>query len=247
VLDESTLSCDRLTRDYWLYQRKRGHRFSSDDVITAWAALQVVASPQRVLDLGCGIGSVLLHLAWCVSDASFVGIEAQDISFELLLRNIDHNHAGDRVTVHHGDLRDENVIAQVGTGFDLVTGTPPYFPLSTSVEAMDSQRAYARIEFRGGVEAYIATARRVMTPTGVVVLCGDSDAEIRVVEEAARQGLSMVRRWVVVPREGERPLFTVWALGMRAAVLESHTLTLRGPNGERTEDALRMRTFSGID
>ena len=33
------LSLDRLTADVSVFQRKKGHRFSSDDVITAWVAM----------------------------------------------------------------------------------------------------------------------------------------------------------------------------------------------------------------
>jgi tRNA1(Val) A37 N6-methylase TrmN6 len=65
-LSHDDLSLDRLTADVSVFQRKKGHRFSSDDVITAWVAMQVCSAPERVLDLGCGLGSVLLHLAWSV-------------------------------------------------------------------------------------------------------------------------------------------------------------------------------------
>jgi tRNA1(Val) A37 N6-methylase TrmN6 len=58
--------------------------------------------------------------------------------------------------------------------FDLITGTPLYFPPSAALEALDTQRAYARIEYRGGIEAYVATAARVLASGGTIVLCGDA-------------------------------------------------------------------------
>ena len=42
-LSPDELSLDRLTADVSVFQRKKGHRFSSDDVITAWVAMQVPA------------------------------------------------------------------------------------------------------------------------------------------------------------------------------------------------------------
>jgi tRNA1(Val) A37 N6-methylase TrmN6 len=242
--DPTTL--DRLTRDFWLYQRKRGHRFSSDDLVTAWAALQAKPHPRRVLDLGCGIGSVLLHIAWSVPDATLVGVEAQAISFALLTRNLEHNHVEGRVVVHHGDLRDAGVIARLGEGFDLVTGTPPYFPPSAALDAIDMQRAYARVEYRGGVEAYIATAARVMARDGTLVLCGDADAEARVDRAVGDVGLCRVARWRVVPRAGEPALFAVWAMRFVEEHVEDRTLTLRDAHGARTADAKMLRAFSGI-
>ena len=53
-----------LVREWSIYQLKRGHRFSSDDLLTAWMATEVAPDAMLQLDLGAGIGSVgLLSLA----------------------------------------------------------------------------------------------------------------------------------------------------------------------------------------
>ena len=247
MIADDDLSLDALTVGVEVFQRKTGHRFSSDDVTTAWVGVEVCPRPARVLDLGCGLGSVLLHLAWSIPEAVLVGIEAQAISFALASRNVSHNRLADRVTVHHGDLRDAALLASVGAPFDLVTGTPPYFPPSNATVAIDEQRAYARIEYRGGIEAYIEAASKVLAPDGWFVVCGDSDASERIEVAAAMFGLTLRRSYIVIPRAGRPPLFSVWALqhGDTASVVEA-TLTLRDHLGERTADAKRLRAFSGF-
>jgi tRNA1(Val) A37 N6-methylase TrmN6 len=65
---------ERLTRDVWLVQRANGHRFSLDDVVTAFVAARAALEAPRILDLGCGTGSVLLHLAWTHPRAMLVGV-----------------------------------------------------------------------------------------------------------------------------------------------------------------------------
>ncbi len=59
-------------------------------MMTAMVALEearVCAMPQpRVLDLGCGIGSVLCMLAWGLPAAQCVGVEAQPASVVRALR-----------------------------------------------------------------------------------------------------------------------------------------------------------------
>ncbi len=241
------LTDDALTRDFRILQRAKGHRFSSDDLATAYVAWHARPTARRVLDLGCGIGSVLMHLAWKMEAASFVGIEAQDVSYALLLRNIERAHIGERARVHHGDLRDAAMIEKLGKDFDLVTGTPPYFPPGAASDAMDAQRAHARIEYRGGVEAYLATAAKVLAADGTVVMCGDARAEHRVEKGAADAGLTVHARCTVIPREHENPLFAIWTLGRESRALVSSSMTLRDAKGERTEDARNLRTFSGLE
>jgi len=242
------LTDDLLTREVRVWQRKKGHRFSSDDVATAYVAWRARPDAKRHLDLGCGLGSVLLHLAWTCPDLVSVGIEAQAESFALLERNVARNGFGGRVSVRQGDLRDPALLEAVGVGFDLVTGTPPYFPPGTALDADDRQRTFARMENRGGVEAYMAAAARVVSGDGVVVLCGDSDADARVMAAEGATGLFVTERVDVLPKFGKPCLFSVWTL-RRAARTASITVTsmlLRDGEGQPAEGAHRLRAFSGF-
>ena len=234
---------DRLTRDVTLVQRKKGHRFSSDDVITAFVAAHTAPEAARVLDLGCGIGSVLLHLAWSLPQATLVGVEAQEISYSLLCENIRRNDLGARVTAHHGDIRDGT--RHLGL-FPLITGTPPYFPPDTSVEAVDPQRAYARIEFRGGIEAYVHAGAEALAPDGALVLCGDARTDGRLRSAALEVGLHVVAKTSVVAHAPKPPLFAVWTLRWTAAPEVESTFTLRDEAGRTTPDGARLRAFSGF-
>jgi tRNA1(Val) A37 N6-methylase TrmN6 len=240
------LTDDRLTRDYRVFQRAKGHRFSSDDVATAWVAWNAASSSRRVIDLGCGLGSVLLHLAWKLPEATLVGVEAQAISFELLRRNVTRNQLDERITIHHGDLRDATTLAAAGAGFDLVTGTPPYFPPDTAVDAMDEQRAYARIEYRGGVEDYLAAGGKLLAEAGVMVLCGDARAGDRVERGAAAAALAIGARCDVIPHVGRPALFSIWTLARRVGPRAISTLTIRDADGKRTDEALALSAFSGF-
>lgn len=247
--EDGEFTLDVLTAGVRVYQRAKGHRFSSDDLVTAWVATQACPQPRTVCDLGCGLGSVLLHLAWSIPGAHLTGIEAQDESFALLERNVALNGLEHRITRHHGDLRDDAVIAGLRGPFDLVTGTPPYFPPGTAPAADDRQRAYARIEYRGGIEDYVATARRIVADDGWFVVCGDADSEPRLAAAAAAHRFTVVGTHVVLPREGRPPLFTVWALRPTTADAPhwlDRTYTLRDARGERTADAKALRAFSGL-
>jgi tRNA1Val (adenine37-N6)-methyltransferase len=247
MVDLGPLTDDALTRDFRIWQRAKGHRFSADDLATAYVAWHARPSAAHVLDLGCGIGSVLLFLAWKLPEARLVGVEAQSVSFALLEKNIERAGVTGRVRVHHGDLRDPEVVDALGTGFDLVTGTPPYFPPGTAEPASDEQRAYARIEYRGGVEAYLATAGRVVAEEGTVVVCSAARVNERVARGAEDAKLHVHARCDVIPREGEPALFAIWTLGRRPRELATSSMTLRDAAGGRTAEARALRAFSGLD
>jgi len=227
------LTDDLLTRDVRVYQRQKGHRFSSDDVATAYVAHQTRPTARRVLDLGCGLGSVLLLLAWKMRDAELWGVEAQAMSFELLQRNVARSGYAPRVHIQHGDLRDAELLAGFGGTFELISGTPPYFPPDAALDAEDEQRAYARIEYRGGVEAYIGAAAPLLSPSGALVLCGDARVGERTTLASRAAGLSLHARCDVVARAGSLPLFSVWTLGRDvSADCPVSTLTLRSAGAE---------------
>ncbi len=245
--DADELTSDAITASFRLLQRRRGHRFSVDDLATAWEAARAAPpDTESFLDMGCGVGSVLLMTAWRLPAARGFGIEAQDVSFELARRNVNENRLGDRVTVLHGDLRDVTRDWRHGA-CALVTGTPPYLPLGTASASPDPQRAAARIELRGGVEDYLAAAARVVSTEGVVVLCADGRAPERVVRGASAASLTPVRRLDVVPKAGRSPLFSVWTCARASrGALDHAELVMRDERGERTEASREMRRAFGL-
>jgi tRNA1(Val) A37 N6-methylase TrmN6 len=245
-LDSNSLTSDAVTGSFRLLQRRRGHRFSVDDLATAWEAARAAPDARSFVDLGCGVGAVLLMVAWRLPTARGLGIEAQDVSFALARRNVDENGLEARVALLHDDLR--HAVLDLPPSFELVTGTPPYLPLGTAIASPDPQRAAARIELRGGVEDYLAAAARVLAPGGAVVVCSDGRAPERVVRGARAAHLAPVRRLDIVPRAGARtPLFAVWTCAHIAPpTLEHEVIVLRDERGERTPASTAMRRFFGL-
>src|SRR5205085_2669278 len=90
---------------YSIFQYSHGHRFSTDDVLTAWCATQWAPRVERAADLGSGIGSVALIVAWRLPGARMVTVEAQAGSVRLARKSVRYNGLDHRFTIHHGDLR----------------------------------------------------------------------------------------------------------------------------------------------
>jgi tRNA1Val (adenine37-N6)-methyltransferase len=241
-----------LAGDFRILQRVDGHRWSADDLVTAWYAAEAVASapPRRVVDLGCGIGTVLLFVAWYFPSASVSGVEAQEISAGLARRSLVWNGVDDRCAVHLGDLRDPTLAERFG-GVDLVTGTPPYMPVGTGVESSRVQCGPCRFEWRGGVEEYALSASRLLAPGAPFVGCCAARQRSRVTEGAARAGL-VIERWRdVVPRDGKEALFSVYVMrkpisGADQLVRDEPPLVLRDKDGRFTNAFNEVRRAMGM-
>lgn len=201
------LTIDALTGGWQIAQRKKGHRHSTDDLLTGWYAVEVAPGSQRLLDLGSGIGGVGLIALWRSPGATLVAIEAQEVSFALLEGNIARNGLTDRVRAIHGDLRD----VRLGETFDLVTGSPPYWDVSWGVVPADSQKAHARFELRGDIRDYAKSARAHLAEHGWFVLCFPSVQRPRAEAAFAEANLALLRSRDVIPRAGAAPLFTLFA------------------------------------
>jgi tRNA1(Val) A37 N6-methylase TrmN6 len=203
----SELERVRLTRSRHLWQRKRGHRTGTDDVLCAWAAARARPEARRALELGAGQGAVSLILTEVLPDLHVTAIEAQVISFELLERNVRENDLGDRYDLHCGDLR-RLPIAE--GAFELAFGTPPFMPMGSGTLPQDAQRAAARFEMRGGVEAYCQAAARALVSGGVLVLVMDAAQPERHERALEDSGLVLAEVTEVVPLEGRPPTYLLY-------------------------------------
>lgn len=211
---EAGETLDAISGHFRIFQLANGHRFSTDDVLTAWYATSWCPTASKVLELGSGIGTVGLITAWRLPGATFVTVEAQQESVRLARKSIQWNGLQDRFTVREGDFRESAVLGD-NEKFDLILGSPPYFPLGTGIEGDHPQKIACRFETRGDISDYCAVAARHLSPGGwffCVFPVAPPEQEQRVRTAAQNAGLSIVRFRKVILREPERPLLGLFAL-----------------------------------
>lgn len=244
------LTIDALTggpAGWTIAQRKRGHRHSTDDLMTGWYAVEVVPDARRILDLGSGIGGVGLIALWRSPHATLLAIEAQEVSYGLLLGNVERNALTGRVQTIQGDLRD----VRLPDRFDLVTGSPPYWDVSEGVVPADSQKAHARFELRGDVRDYARAARAALADGGRFVFCFPTVQRARAEAACEAADLRVIRSRDVVPREGVQPLFTLFACRRAEDGDEPHARepvhVVRDASGEPTAMHRAVRASLGFE
>ncbi len=251
---------DKLVDDWSFWQRKGGHRTSTDDLLTAWAAAENAAPcVARYLDLGCGIGSVLLQTVYAVRPRETFGIEAQAQSAVMARRSVSelpegaptlHGAPASRtagaavIDIRHGDIRDfgPDQLSQ----FELITGSPPYLPEGTGVVSPDPQRAACRFELRGGIEEYCLAASRLLAPGGGFYVVFQTQWDERVLAAGAAAGLHLRWRADVRTRvDRPAPFLTVYGFRREPGECTEVNFATRNSEGELTPEYRSVGTKLG--
>lgn len=240
---------ERIIGDWYLYQRRGGHRTSTDDVLTAWmATMRHRGVPRAYLDLGCGVASVLLMTAHRLRPSTSLGIEAQAQSVAMARRSLEELPCERRVArIVHSDFRDFD---PGNARFDLITGSPPYFPLGTGSLPADAQRRACRFEARGGVEAYCEIAARCLSSEGRFYFVFQSTWDARVQAALRSAGLVLSARLDAKMRvDRDQDFLTVYEASLRRTTPrpEAFGVAIRDQNGAITPGYTRARRELGLE
>lgn len=158
LFDETDLTHDAfLGGKLRLWQPRKGYRAGVDAVLLA-ASVPAEAG-QRVLELGCGVGTAGLCLAARVPGVHLTGVEREDAYATLARRN-----GGDAFEVVTADLS-EMPLHLRERQFDHVLANPPFYDRTASVRSDDPAREAAH-----GVvtplETWVKIAARRLAPKG---------------------------------------------------------------------------------
>lgn len=259
---DEPVTLDRISGDWHIHQLARGHRFSTDDLVTAWLAIEHHPRPQKHLDLGTGIGSVGTMVLWHRlgrPDAEegrprttpdlprplMVGIEAQEVSHRLNRHTLRRAGLEDVVELRHSDFRDPAALPESEHHtYDLVTGSPPYIPLGKGVVSPHHQRAACRMELRGDVFDYCRVAVRALSREGLLCIChawGDPRPEAALTE----MGLTIRDRRDIFFRRNREPTIVVWAAGFGGERQDGPPIVVREADGQMTRQYLDIRRAMG--
>lgn len=243
-----TLDC--LCGHWKIFQLRQGHRYSTDDLLTAWFAADALAAagraPSTHLDLGCGVGSIGFLLLWRFPGLRLVGIEAQRVSVELGRRSARFNGVAGRSDLRWGDFRTPGLLLDAER-FDGVTASPPYFRAGEGRRSDRPQRGPCRFEDRGGAPAYLEAARAHLSPDGVAVWVHARRHAAANLRAARAAGFVSVTARPVLFREGREGGITLFRATLRGSAEEREIapLVVRTRDGSWSEEYARIRREMG--
>ena len=146
-----------------LIQKEKAFRFGIDAVLLSDFAN--VKSKHRAIDLCTGTGIVPFLLYGKYNPKEVWGIEIQEEMEEMARRSSKLNGTEDIVKFKCADLKDKNLVKELGR-FDVLTVNPPYKLNNAGIVNPNDKLAIARHEILCNLEDVIAAARRLLKDNG---------------------------------------------------------------------------------
>jgi tRNA1(Val) A37 N6-methylase TrmN6 len=177
-----------------LMQPAEGYRAAIDPVLLA-AAIDAKAG-ERILDLGCGVGTAGLCLLARVSGIYLTGLDLQPGLIALATRNAAANGLSGSAFFQCGDL-----LAFRDGGFDHVLANPPYLAREKASISPNPIKAMANVEGDARLADWVGCAIAAVKFGGRVTFIhrADREGELRT---AMSQGLGDLQLVRFLPRLG---------------------------------------------
>jgi tRNA1Val (adenine37-N6)-methyltransferase len=197
-----------------LEQPREGYRFNLDPVILAGFAAARAASPERIVDLGAGVGIVGLLLALRFPAARVLLVELQLELAELAEANVRRNRLEARVEVRCLDLREAERWS--GPGPTLLVSNPPFFPAGAGRPSTRPQVSLAKHEITCTLDGLLAALERGLSVGDELALVYPYPRETELLRglEAHRCPALRIQRVQPLP---ERPAARTMVLARRGA------------------------------
>ncbi len=160
-----------------LLQPRRGHRFGHDAILLA--AATPARAGDRVADLGAGVGTAGLALAARVGGARVTLVEIDEHLAVLARENATRNGLAETVDAVALDIAAPSAtFAAAGLApesCDVVMMNPPFHDAGKLQASPDACRRKAHEIEAGKLTDWVATARRLLRPGGVLILIFRAD------------------------------------------------------------------------
>jgi tRNA1(Val) A37 N6-methylase TrmN6 len=155
-----------------LRQPAEGYRAAIDPVLLAAAIPAKVGD--RIVDLGCGVGTAGLCLLTRLPGTSCVGIELQQILAALALENAAANGLAGRYLARCGSIMSRPVLADL-SGAEHVIANPPYLPQGEASVSAHPIKALANVESDATLADWVEAASALVKPGGAVTFIHRAD------------------------------------------------------------------------
>lgn len=155
-----------------LRQPAEGYRAAIDPVLLA--ASVIAAGAERIVDLGCGVGTAGLCLLTRLPDVACGGIDLQAALVDLALANAAANGLAGRYRAQTGSILDRDLMARFA-GADQAIVNPPYLPKAQASPSAHPIKALANVEFEAVLADWVTVALATVRAGGAITFIHRAD------------------------------------------------------------------------
>ncbi len=163
-----------LNKNLKIIQRSDYFNFSIDSLLIS-EFVNIQKNTKKILDLGTGNAAIPLFLSKKTS-AKIYGIEIQEISYKLALRNININDLNEQIYIIYDNMKNYLNYFNMGS-FDIVISNPPFFRINKNTNFLNNlkQLSIARHEVEINLEELIKIASELVKDRGYFYLVHRAD------------------------------------------------------------------------
>jgi tRNA1(Val) A37 N6-methylase TrmN6 len=229
----------KLTQDDFLggklkvFQPVDGFRAGSDTVFLAASINKIEKG--KVLDVGCGVATASLCLAYRNKDVDIDGIEVNQDIVEIARRNIKENGFDERIKIHQTNILSK--VKQVSSNdYDFVITNPPYFEEKGTIK--DEGRILGRIKKDFSIEEWIKACLKMLKPRGYIHLIYPTN-QIDKILSSVIGSVGDIRIFPLWPKQGSesKRVIVIARKGVKSLSSLQHGLTLHNQDGKYTVEA----------
>ena len=186
--------------DLRVIQGAKGYRFSIDSLILA--SLAHPPHRGRILDLGAGCGILGLILARRHHSIMVTGVEIQPQLAERARKNVTLNKLEDRVEILVGSYSHiEELVPEAS--YHYVITNPPYRKVGTGRLNPQEEKAIARHEMHGGLDALLKAVHYALVPKGKLAIIFSATRTVDLLHLCRLHGVEPKRVRLIHPYLGE--------------------------------------------
>jgi len=230
-----------LNKNLKIIQRSDYFNFSIDSLLIS-EFVNIQKSTKKILDLGTGNAAIPLFLSKKTS-AKIYGIEIQEISYELALRNININNLNEQIYIIYDNMKNYSNHFNMGA-FDIVISNPPFFKINENTNFLNElkQLSIARHEVEINLEELIEIASELVKDRGYFYLVHRADRLSEILNNLIKYRFEAKKiKFCYTTKYKNAKIVLIEAIkNGKTGLTILPPLIINKENGEYTDEVLRM-------
>ena len=223
-----------LNKNLKIVQRSDYFNFSIDSLLIS-EFIKIQKNTKKILDLGTGNAAIPLFLSKKTS-AKIYGIEIQEVSYKLALRNININNLDEQIYIIYDNMK--NYLKYFNMGFfDIIVSNPPFFKVNRDVNFLNNlkQLSIARHEIE-------ITLEELIKDRGYFYLVHRADrlSEILCILEKYKFGAKKIKFCYTTKYKNAKIVLIEAIKNGKTGLTILPSLIINKENGEYTDEVLKM-------